>query len=664
MTANQNDRDDGIGLQRESDGVMDFDKNSYQAKGSDVESLSSSKKNGAAGDTTQASGVADDTTATSLSSLGRRDTVQIIRLRRLVFALMTVFMLLIGYASYYILNQWQISHLDDAFHDVASKIIDSFHWKLQRKLHVLSSLSTSISSYANLKKKRITFRGDDGVLDSQVSSAWPMVTIPDFHILASSSRNIAHAVSVSFCPLVTDETRPNWEYYSVNHADQWIENGYEFEQRHHSAEAARGRHLLGTTDNTVSPRITVLDEDNAALITAPPASSNNNSNKTYFFPLWQSSPIVPELVNYDMSSNENFNEGIQAMVASHQAVLGKVTDIDDGSQSHVVMDQFEQHWQQQQQGGTTIDYGRDPVSKLYFPVFEDLLEATSSNGSKNLVGMVVAVLFWEIYMNNVLPHGTPPMMVRLHNECDEEGVSYSYQIIGQDVTYMGRSGTHHDDIKFRMMETKVITTDLSLLTHRSTVDTKDHFEGVATLNHDFCPYKISIYPTEEFVDEFITNLPFYFAAIIVGIFLFTMFMIRCYDWQVDKRQEMVMEQVLKSNAIVASIFPAEVRDRLFKDDKKGGQSKVSFNTDFQKAKIKNFLYGDNQTGNNDDGPAEEHGVEANRKSNIIGATGAAADLISSDAIAYEFEVSESSTLIIILILCAHSRRFSSFQKSL
>ena len=546
MAEKQNGRD-------ESDGAMDFDKNSYQAKsakGSDLESLSSSKKNGdgAAGDTTQASGVADDTTATSLSSLGRRDTVQIIRLRRFVFALMTIFMLLIGYASYYILSQWQISHLDDAFHDEASKIIDSFHWNLQRKLHVMSSLSTSISSYASLKKKRITFRNDDGELDSHLSSAWPMVTIPDFHILGSSSRTLAHALSVSFCPLVTDETRQDWEFYSVNHAAQWIDNGYEFEQREHSAEAARarGRHLStsAATNNTVSvsPRITVLDEDNGQLIPAPSASSNSDSNKTYFFPLWQSSPIVPELVNYDMSSNENFNEGIQAMVASHQAVLGKVTDIHYDGQSHVVMEQFEQHWQDE---GSTVDFTRDPVSKLYFPVFEDLLEATASNGSKNLVGMVVAVLFWEIYMTDVLPPGTPPMTVSLRNECDEEGVSYSYQIIGQDVTYMGRSGTYHDDIKFKMMETKVITTDLSLLTHRSTVDTStnNHYDGVATLNHDFCPYKMSIYPTEEFVDEFITNLPFYFAAIIVGIFLFTMFMIRCYDWQVDRRQVRCMSPV-------------------------------------------------------------------------------------------------------------------------
>ena len=130
-------------------------------------------------------------------------------------------------------------------------------------------------------------------------------------------------------------------------------------------------------------------------------------------------------------------------------------------------------------------------------------------------------------------------------------------------------------------------------------------------------------------------------------------------------QSMVMEQVLKSNAIVASIFPAEVRDRLFNDGKKGDprQSKASFNTDFQKAKIKNFLYGDNQNGNNDDNPAEEHGEEANRKNSIIGATGAASDLISSDAIAYEFEVSGSSTsLLNIFLIILLTRDFFVFSK--
>ena len=130
----------GIGVTCDSEGAMDLEKANSKPDLEESLSLSSSKRrentnNGI--DSTNASGAADDTTATSLTSLGRHDTVQIIRLRRLVFGIMTLCMISISYGSYHILHQWQVSHLENAFHDEALKVIDSFHWKLQRKLHVM-----------------------------------------------------------------------------------------------------------------------------------------------------------------------------------------------------------------------------------------------------------------------------------------------------------------------------------------------------------------------------------------------------------------------------------------------------------------------------------------------------------------------------------------------
>ena len=626
----------GIGVTCDSEGAMDLEKANSKPDLEESLSLSSSKRrentnNGI--DSTNASGAADDTTATSLTSLGRRDTVQIIRLRRLVFGIMTLCMIGISYGSYHILHQWQVSHLENAFHDEALKVIDSFHWKLQRKLHVMSSLSTSITSYVKLKQSS----GSAGVDPGKPSMNWPMVSVPDYHIIGASSRTLADAVSVSFCPLVTEETREDWEKYSIDHANGWIDAGSEFEQKYKAQESKRELSALLPTDastDSVSPHITVLDEDVGQLIQAASVSSESN-NKTYYFPLWQSSPIVPELVNYDMGSNGDFKEGIQAMVATQQAVLGKVSDFGDKSKSHAVLEQIEQHWQHQNQGSGSfkVAYGHDPVSKLYFPVFEDLLE-TRDNG-KNLVGMITAVVFWETYMTDVLPPDTPPVTVVLHNECDADDVSYTYQIHGQDVTYMGRAGDYHDEINIQSFHSQSITSDLSLVTDRHSIDNNDHYDGVASLNHDFCPYKLKIYPTHDMANEFLTDFPFYFAAVIVGIFLFPMCMIRCYDWQVDTRQTMVMEQVAKSNALITSIFPAEVRDRLYNKDSGCGmancdgqrQSKVSFQNDFQKTKIKNFLYsGDDQNA-------------GGRKSSMTGPTVTPFDLISSNAIVDEFEVS-------------------------
>ena len=57
------------------------------------------------------------------------------------------------------------------------------------------------------------------------------------------------------------------------------------------------------------------------------------------------------------------------------------------------------------------------------------------------------------------------------------------------------------------------------------------------------------------------------SRILTGIF--AIFMIYCYDCQVDRRQQMVMEKVETAGAIVSSIFPENVKRRLFQREGSG-----------------------------------------------------------------------------------------------
>jgi hypothetical protein len=63
--------------------------------------------------------------------------------------------------------------------------------------------------------------------------------------------------------------------------------------------------------------------------------------------------------------------------------------------------------------------------------------------------------------------------------------------------------------------------------------------------------------------DYKTNDPILFTICAVLIFAFTSAVFLMYDRLVEKRQKTVMTTAVHSSAIVSSLFPSTVRDRLF-----------------------------------------------------------------------------------------------------
>lgn len=86
------------------------------------------------------------------------------------------------------------------------------------------------------------------------------------------------------------------------------------------------------------------------------------------------------------------------MVDNHEAVIGKVSDL---SAPNDVFTAFKSHW-----SDVAGAHANDPVSKMFFPVFDKL---TVDGKGRQLVGMLTAVLYWESYMKDILPPHAKPM---------------------------------------------------------------------------------------------------------------------------------------------------------------------------------------------------------------------------------------------------------------
>jgi hypothetical protein len=106
-----------------------------------------------------------------------------------------------------------------------------------------------------------------------------------------------------------------------------------------------------------------------------------------------------------------------------------------------------------------------------------------------------------------------------------------------------------------------------------------------------CQYQFALYPTQEFEDSYHTNIPQAMTITVACIFSAMAISFILYDFMVHRRNSKILKVAARSGAIVSSLFPSTVRDRLFaaKEDEK--KSKKLGNSDHDKA----LPHGDTKT---------------------------------------------------------------------
>lgn len=77
-------------------------------------------------------------------------------------------------------------------------------------------------------------------------------------------------------------------------------------------------------------------------------------------------------------------------------------------------------------------------------------------------------------------------------------------------------------------------------------------------------FTIHIYPSDDFYNTFNTSQPRVYSLAVSLVFVVTVISFIVYDILVEKRQKKLLDSAERSGKIVSSLFPAMVRDRLFK----------------------------------------------------------------------------------------------------
>jgi CHASE domain len=363
------------------------------------------------------------------------------------------------------------------------------------------------------------------VTTASTGQTWPNVTIPDFEVHGINSNKISKALQVTFAPLIERGERRHWEAYSA-HKLESSASVTETHDRRHMAEMTGTSAASSTTSAHLPSWIHGCPNDSSPL----EATSMNSTGFGLWAhaPVWQQAPAPINdfsMINFDLLSHPVIAHLFRGVWEAQQAALSQALPLEFLC------------------GGALQD-DKHPHSILINPIYSSLKK--DHHDQDDMVGLLVAVVSWEMYFSNILHDSNDGVVVVLDNACDEH---FTYRIDGPEAIFLGRGDLH--DPQYNALESRTPFAPFLKLNHSS--------------SDEHCEYDLRMYPSTTLENRYITMKPIWYAFAINVIFIFTALTFLLFDYTVALRQRKVTAKAKRTHAIVSSLFPANVRDQLLHD---------------------------------------------------------------------------------------------------
>eukprot|EP00934_Nitzschia_sp_Nitz4_P002991 Nitzschia sp. Nitz4//scaffold42_size132992//130258//132649//NITZ4_003423-RA/size132992-augustus-gene-0.123-mRNA-1//-1//CDS//3329551790//2981//frame0 len=453
-----------------------------------------------------------------------------------------------SFVVYYSSLQAEQEAFDYGFEVVADKVTKEFEGGAARRLAAVDSFATQISSYAQA-----------------TNASWPNVALPDYERRGRSIMELSDMLALVLIPIVTKENRESYEQFTVENQG-WIQEGLELqgipEEDWDHESMAIVEYVLGHSPNmTIPEKIFALNG----------TESIEETGDGPYAPFWQLCPAVPSvnIVNYNTFTHGTRKTPVQTTIDHGKTLIAESWDYSEYENSATVGRRAMLNLWIHHSGHNVSTYVNGPVSDLYIPIYDTYEEDAS------LVALLSGNIYWQVYFEDVLSDSDHGIEVVLENTC---GQAYSFHIHGSMVRYMGQGDLHEFKYSHMGVETEF--------------GSFSDFDGnLSDIPEGQCLYRIIVYPSDEFAGIFLTSYPRRFAFILAGTFVLTCAVFLLYDKFVEVRQQTVLKSAIMSGNVVNSLFPEEVRTRLYNKQASSGAT-----PDLSKARAPGgFL---NSSGNN------------------------------------------------------------------
>jgi len=442
----------------------------------------------------------------------------------------------------------EVNDYNHQYEIFANKIIESFSHNMDMKVYTAYTFASVFTSRFSSGSS-----GDDSNIirtSSSPKTMWPNVSMSDFHEQATGTVLLAHAQSVYFAPMLTNDTIAPWMDYEASFRKKNMFHG-NHQQEHIFT-------LNSTGGKTAQTR-----------------------GQSRYFPVWQHSPEegYSDAFLFDEYSERVRRAALNNMLMTKQPTL-----------TEMLYQDVDYH-----EG----DHHKEPNSILFSPIFDGFSEASE------VVGVIGIFFQWRMNFANVLSDNAQGLCLVLESS---NGKKMTYLIDGSDATFVGAGDLHEAEFDNKV----TVFTWSPQVTHMTAGDGHDHrrhlqhmndnssehsndmnqdsgehmnddsSEHSGKMNQDFGEegthgdmhhndakpekFTIRVYSSTQFRSAYMTKKPVIFCSAVALIFFFTSMTFIVYDCLVENRQAVVMKKAVETSKIVHSLFPAMVRDRLFNHD--------------------------------------------------------------------------------------------------
>ncbi|CAJ1963516.1 unnamed protein product [Cylindrotheca closterium] len=492
---------------------------------------------------------------------GFRSDKRVRLLRDVALMLLLLSALFVSTGVYFSLTSSERREFENTFDDQATQVGHDLANQLEAKLRALDAFSVSITSYAR-----------------QVSTNWPNITVPDFAERAASTLRASKGTALAIHPVVKGEDLMKWEEYAVQN-QAWLEESLDFQSRQ-SPKVLGGSSTRNSAANVISQFV-------YRVVDGSPTEVDGSDTR---LPLWEHFPSHDGLppVNYDALSNRLHEDALDVVMDDGLPVLGLAFDVSKsfhGLAIDVLEDDFYlSNWSEIWSSTNTTDRDGErklrksyldrtnpeavihkedldqldgqlqhipdersrhsdndgPAVNLWYPIL------SSSSENQTVVAVVSLTATLGSFIDASLSHFNGLVLV-IANGCRQE---MTFEFIDGEAIYLGPGDYHDPEFEdYRQRFDLILAEDVQL-------------------SSTFCPYRAFVYPSNRMSQEYASGMPPFFSILIATVFLFTIFVFMAYDYLVDRHQKNLAEKATRTTAIVSSLFPKIVRDRLFEEQTK------------------------------------------------------------------------------------------------
>ena len=367
------------------------------------------------------------------------------------------------------------------------------------------------------------------------SSIWPFVTVPYYETQVEKIFDMANASFVAFSPFVQTNSIGNSEWQDF------------------SGSSAPFDH------EPIGP---------------------------YFAPIWQVAGGKDGIDDQMSISNRDAFDVIPNFeVAYDTLVTTATTQEGDGSATATMSGVLaNQDLDEDTDGSNYIVLPNDPHALVLAPIYEKVNDAASFSSSSSIAGILSALVPWSTYFEDFVPPSpydeiqnidTMMMGLILVVRDVDNGQAYTFEINNpNNVTFVGIGDLHDESYT----EFEVSTNFTGTMNMEEDGGSSSHLTTATTVATG--TYTLSLYPSETFYFEFST-MPSFIDSGVVFFFLIAGLSFFVYDCLVQQRHKEVVSMASRNEALVSSLFPENVRNRIYNQDKKDGDGgDVAFRSQF------------------------------------------------------------------------------------